>query len=47
MDIEGQLWAKVNMIVNVPLKIEGNFSINYKDDKLEELNDTTIRVCSV
>ena len=47
MDIDGHLRAKVNMKNKVPVKIEGDFSIAYKDHEIEELNDTTIRVCSV
>ena len=47
MDIDGNLWAKVNLKIKVPVKIQGNFTIEYKDHVIDELNDTTIRVCSV
>ena len=46
MDIEGQLEAKVDMKppVKVPVKIEGGFTIAYKDHEVDNLNETTIRV---
>ena len=47
MDIDGHLWAKVDMKIKVPVKIEGSFTMNYTDDLVSQMNETTIRVCSV
>ena len=31
MDIDAHLWAKVDMRIKVPVKIEGSFTMNYTD----------------
>ena len=48
MDIDAYLKAKVDMRkIKPPLKIEGEFMLNYTDNTIDELNQTTIRVCSL
>ena len=44
MDIYGYLEASVDMKIKVPVAIAGSFEIEYKDDVINNLNNTSITV---
>merc|ERR1711874_923627 len=46
MDIEAFLKAEVDMKIKVPVDIKGSFELEYKDDFVDNLRNTTITMFS-